>query len=168
MNTVRRIYFGVWIVLLFAGGSAAAKEQSLLYYGNFCGANHPAIVAPDSATAIRKLTEIPAVDRLDAACKAHDICYEARHTFDSECDRQFVTQVNSLRFADTDCALYASMMMRAVLAKPGVGYGPMQGMPNQVVVPKSVTFNLFALGDYFLAKGQAARVGFKKPKPGSC
>jgi hypothetical protein len=167
MKAVRLVILVAWTTVAVAGYPASAKEQDLLHYGNFCGANHPVIVAPDSATAIRKLTEIPAIDRLDAACKAHDICYEARHSLDIDCDRQFVAQINSLRFASTNCALYASFMTRAIVAKPGVEYRPMQGVPN-VTIPKSVTVNLFALFDYLLAKGQAATVRFEKPRPGSC
>ena len=54
-------------------------------YGNWCGPNHPVNI--DSA-------EDP-IDKLDAACRRHDMCYAANGYLACECDATFREEVEA-------------------------------------------------------------------------
>src|SRR4029077_14661699 len=59
-------------------GVAAPTPGSggLAIYGNYCGPGHG---DPTGAT--------PPVDAVDAACRTHDLCYDATNYFNCGCDR---------------------------------------------------------------------------------
>src|SRR4051812_633791 len=56
---------------------AVVPQLSIPVYGNHCG---PGYGDPNK----------PAVDAVDAVCKAHDACYSARGYFDCRCDRELI------------------------------------------------------------------------------
>jgi hypothetical protein len=53
--------------------------SGLPIYGNYCG---PGYGDPTGLT--------PPVDAVDAACRAHDMCYDAKGYFDCTCDRALI------------------------------------------------------------------------------
>ena len=58
------------------GHGTAPSSSGLAIYGNYCGPGHG---DPTGLT--------PPVDAVDAACRAHDRCYDATHYFNCGCDR---------------------------------------------------------------------------------
>ena len=70
---------------LFPSGSG------LPIYGNYCGPGHG---DPTGAT--------PAVDAVDAVCRAHDLCYGATNMFNCGCDRALIASMPAA-IAATPC-----------------------------------------------------------------
>jgi len=67
-----------------ANSTQNSEGSGFIFYGNWCGPNHP----PDIADA-------PApIDLLDSQCKAHDFCYFEKGDFDCSCDRAMVKQLD--------------------------------------------------------------------------
>lgn len=57
------------------------EGDGLPVYGNWCGPGH----GGDPNT--------PAIDPVDAVCKAHDLCYDERGYFDCSCDREMLERL---------------------------------------------------------------------------
>ena len=66
--------------------------SGLPIYGNYCG---PGYGDPTGMT--------PPVDAVDAACRAHDLCYGTSGYFDCACDRTLITSMPAA-IAATPCA----------------------------------------------------------------
>ncbi|PJF37529.1 MAG: hypothetical protein CUN55_21600, partial [Phototrophicales bacterium] len=61
------------------------SKWGLVIWGNYCGlGNH----SPNF--------EAPPVDKIDAICKEHDLCYETRGRFNCACDQQIAAQAKAL------------------------------------------------------------------------
>jgi hypothetical protein len=58
------------------GHGTAPGTSGIAIYGNYCGPGHG---DPTGLT--------PPVDAVDAACRAHDMCYDATNYFNCGCDR---------------------------------------------------------------------------------
>jgi hypothetical protein len=58
------------------GHGTAPGTSGIVIYGNYCGPGHG---DPTGLT--------PPVDAVDAACRAHDMCYDATNYFNCGCDR---------------------------------------------------------------------------------
>ena len=65
--------------------AAPEKETPLLTYGNWCGAGHPKNIKEAGEP----------INLLDAACKAHDICYLVKGDMSCECDEEFNQKIIS-------------------------------------------------------------------------
>jgi Phospholipase A2 len=82
VKRVRWWMFGLGLALLSAGPSSAAAPVGQrpvatppLFHGNWCGLGDANRAAP--------------IDALDAACRAHDLCYERLGRGACPCDRSF-------------------------------------------------------------------------------
>jgi len=64
---------------LLSGGGVASLDLELPIYGNYCGPGHG-----------DKTGCSPAIDRVDASCCKHDVCYDQRGYFDCGCDCDLV------------------------------------------------------------------------------
>ena len=58
-------------------------SRSYAVYGNWCGPNHPRDIN----------NALDPVDRLDAACMNHDICYAKKGYLDCDCDQTLNTEI---------------------------------------------------------------------------
>jgi hypothetical protein len=87
------------------------EENGFPVHGNFCGPYIPTIAFDTAQTMAEQLTSIAPIDRIDAACKAHDLCYirrgihARRGDFDRSCDKDFMRTLSGLerRYENTDC-----------------------------------------------------------------
>lgn len=61
------------------------KSSSILAYGNWCGPRHPRIIN----------STVEPIDRLDAACKRHDLCYVKKGDFACGCDEVLVHEIDN-------------------------------------------------------------------------
>jgi hypothetical protein len=85
----------VWLTL---GGCAtpvpaispyvSPSDGKVYRYGEFCGPSFPAFSSrTDTAVREQELNALAPVDHVDAACRAHDICYEAFTHDNAFCDQ---------------------------------------------------------------------------------
>ncbi len=54
------------------------EENGFQVHGKFCGPYIPTIAFDTAQTMEEQLDSIVPIDRIDAACKAHDLCYIRR------------------------------------------------------------------------------------------
>ena len=90
-------YIILWLFCFSLFGCAVSKnaksvDQSkqgfIPVYGNWCGPDHPKY---------DKSNAPPAIDKLDAACRRHDKCYEEKGYLNCDCDFQLISDINNLR-----------------------------------------------------------------------
>jgi len=60
------------------------KRSSIVAYGNWCGPQHPRNIS----------SAADPIDRLDAACKRHDLCYAKKGDFACGCDEALVHEID--------------------------------------------------------------------------
>src|SRR3954462_13271533 len=61
---------------IFLLGCGSGPVATFAVHGNFCGPGHPKIPAELPAEeAFAWTASLPAADRLDLVCKAHDLCF---------------------------------------------------------------------------------------------
>lgn len=65
-------------------------------HGRFCGPGHPFVDRIGSDGERARLSSIQPLDSLDAACKAHDLCYIEQGYFDPGCDRAVASRLRVL------------------------------------------------------------------------
>ncbi|MDH5407888.1 MAG: hypothetical protein OEZ33_00960 [Gammaproteobacteria bacterium] len=75
------------------GGTRTGSVASIKVYGNWCGPDHPKDVSRDPKP----------IDRLDKACRRHDLCYVKRGMYDCKCDAVLNAQIES----DLELDLYS-------------------------------------------------------------
>ena len=110
-RTIGRLALALGVWLAGPGGAAAQSAPvALPVYGNWCGPGHPATLA-------QAMTLGP-VDRLDAACRNHDLCAWRRGGFDCGCDLAFLDELRRLRFDTPEQAYTARAMGDAVSMMP--------------------------------------------------
>jgi hypothetical protein len=76
------------ITILFLSSCSIFSNKNTVgefpIYGNWCGPKHPA----------EGTNPIP-IDNTDAACKAHDLCYDYNGYLDRHCDDALVAELKS-------------------------------------------------------------------------
>ncbi len=80
-------------ILLFGD---AIYNDSFRFHGNFCGKNTPKINASSDKEEIRILKTIKAIDVIDEACKAHDICYLVEGSGSMSCDKKLIARMDAI------------------------------------------------------------------------
>ena len=66
------------------GGTTGGGGTGLIIYGNYCGPGH----GDDTGMT-------PPIDAVDAACRAHDLCYRDRGYFSCSCDYALITSMGA-------------------------------------------------------------------------
>ena len=74
----------------------AIYNDSFRFHGNFCGENTPKINASSGKEEIAILKTIKAIDAIDEACKAHDICYIVEGTGSMSCDNKLIVAMDKI------------------------------------------------------------------------
>ncbi len=144
-------------------GCAHSQNQEGFYsYGNFCGLGHPDVRKSDVYTEAQLLQEIPALDQLDAICKAHDICYATNGYFQKNCDENFIRSVRVTRFRTGNCIIFASMLGRIIARKISV-----ETTSSRIRI-RSIPINPFLPIDMAADRIRADHQGFQKPRVGEC
>ena len=86
------------------------KEGGMPIHGNFCGPNIPAVAEQNTDKQIETLKSISAIDKIDSACKEHDIYYAEKGYFDASCDDELIDAVSEAKgnLEDERCRKLAS------------------------------------------------------------
>ena len=74
----------------------AIYNDSFHFHGNFCGKNTPSINAKSGEEEIKILKTIKAIDIIDKACKAHDICYIVEGSGSMSCDKKLIATMDEI------------------------------------------------------------------------
>lgn len=108
------------------GADPAATYGQLLVHGNFCGPGYPELRSASGSIQeqLAEMKGIRAIDRVDAACYAHDVCYVEGNPRAS-CDEAFISTLETiksgrsrgLRQPSGECALLVDSMLAAFYGK---------------------------------------------------
>jgi len=121
-------------------------------HGYFCGPGYPGVTDESREARIRQLEAIKPLDDVDAACKAHDICYERHGYTDKSCDKALDGMLSGLRLSSSRCkALVLNIRLFFGLvtgAIPGVGHDRKLG--DAVVDLMTLPFRIWAEGQFWV------------------
>jgi hypothetical protein len=116
----RILLLSIFLLNIFATGCSVAppqyktstQEDGMPIHGNFCGKNVPTIVEADTNRHIHILESINTIDKLDEACKQHDICYTKNGYYNADCDKQLSDRAGALsnQFSDPGCQQLAAII----------------------------------------------------------
>jgi hypothetical protein len=85
----------VFVCFLISG---CISNRPFPVHGNFCGPHYPDLKSANIQDEVSQLENIPAFDKIDAACKRHDICYaEAEGYMNSkivQCDQILLDELD--------------------------------------------------------------------------
>lgn len=95
-------------LLIGLAGPGVAQEFALIH-GNYCG--YQKKPGPGG-------TDLPPVDRLDAICMRHDLCYAARGNNDCACDLALMREVSGLTWAEGRSIRLARAVFYGIAALP--------------------------------------------------
>ena len=138
------------------------------FHGNFCGANLPKVTTTDKDEELKILKGIQPIDVIDAACKAHDICYLHSDDRESTCDKKLVEDLKSIHYKlkDQSCKRLSKSIIVFFETKtdnPITVLDSSDSLAHKMADLPAVTFNnMMDTSSWSFTMGM--NYGFTKPK----
>jgi len=119
-------------------------------YGRFCGPGEPNVENLSKKEAIAKLESTEPDDDIDAACKAHDMCYANHGYFNYECDKKLLKTLSDMHFRGKysgECLNVKFQVMAPFTAvTPALGSSDGHLLGSIVSLPVRVLFSAMPIG----------------------
>lgn len=98
MHKLIKIPVSILYAFLLSGCATVDEKlaSGIPIHGNFCGPYIPFIPPMPKQLIIERLESIDPIDKIDAACKKHDICYMEKGYFDRSCDKGLILDIKRL------------------------------------------------------------------------